>query len=39
MLKGYVEKDGCDLMVVVNIHLIQRSFAIRLQARDLGLAG
>jgi transcriptional antiterminator RfaH len=38
-LKGYLEKDGCDLMFVVNIHLIQKSFAIRVQASDLELAG
>ena len=38
-LKGYMEKHGCDLMFVVNIHLIQKSFAIRVHATDLELAG
>ena len=34
-LEGYVEKDGCDLRFVVNIHLIQRSYSISVQASDL----
>ena len=34
-LEGYVEKDGCDLKFVVNIHLIQRSYSISVQASDL----
>jgi hypothetical protein len=37
--KATYEKDGCDLMFVVNIHLIQRSFAVRVQPSDLELAG
>lgn len=36
-LEGYVEKDGCDLIFVVNIHSIQRSFSIRVEATDLVL--
>jgi transcriptional antiterminator RfaH len=38
-LKGYVEKDGCDLLFVVNIQVIQRAFAIPVQASDLELGG
>jgi transcriptional antiterminator NusG len=37
-VKGYVEEDGDDLTFVVTIQLIQRSFAIRVQADDLELA-
>jgi transcription antitermination factor NusG len=37
-LKGYLEKDGCDLMFAVNIHLIQKSFAIRVQNNGLEFA-
>jgi transcription antitermination factor NusG len=38
-VKGYVEQDGGELTFVVTIQLIQRSFAIRVQANDLELAG
>jgi transcriptional antiterminator RfaH len=38
-LKGYVEKDGYDLLFVVNIKVIQRAFAIPVQASDLELSG
>jgi transcription antitermination factor NusG len=38
-LKGQVEKDGCDLLFVVSIQVIQRSFAIRVQANDLEFGG
>ena len=38
-VNGYVERDGGDLSFVVSIQLIQRSFAIRVQACDLELAG
>jgi transcription antitermination factor NusG len=38
-VKGYVEREGGDLSFVVTIELIQRSFAIRVQAGDLELAG
>jgi transcription antitermination factor NusG len=31
-VKGYEERDGCDPVFVVNIELVQRSFAIRMQA-------
>jgi transcription antitermination factor NusG len=37
-VKGYVEQDGGDLTFVVTIQLIQKSFAIRVQADDLELA-
>jgi transcription antitermination factor NusG len=37
-VKGYVEEDGGGLTFVVTIQLIQRSFAIRVQADDLELA-
>jgi transcription antitermination factor NusG len=38
-VKGYVERDGGNLTVIVSIQLIQRSFAIRVDAGDLALAG
>jgi transcription antitermination factor NusG len=38
-LKGYVEKDGHDLLFVVNIQVIQRAFAIPVQASDLEFGG
>jgi transcription antitermination factor NusG len=37
-VKGYVEQHGNGLTFVVTIRLIQRSFAIRVQADDLELA-
>jgi transcription antitermination factor NusG len=37
-VRGYVEQDGGDLTFVVTIQLIQKSFAIRVQADDLELA-
>jgi transcription termination/antitermination protein NusG len=38
-LKGYARMDACDLLFVVNIQVIQRSFAIRLQPSDLEFEG
>jgi transcription antitermination factor NusG len=38
-VKGHVQRDGGNLTVIVNIQLIQRSFAIRVDAGDLALAG
>lgn len=37
-VKGYVEQDKGDLTFVVTIELIQKSFAIRVQADELELA-
>ncbi len=37
-VRGYVEQDGGDLTFVVTLQLIQKSFAIRVQADDLELA-
>jgi len=37
-VRGHVEEDGGGLTFVVTIQLIQRSFAIRVQADDLELA-
>ncbi len=38
-VKGYVEHDEGNLIFVVTVQLIQKSFAIRVQADDLELAG
>jgi hypothetical protein len=38
-LKGYVEKDGYDPLFVVDIQVIQRAFAIPVQASDLEFCG
>jgi transcription termination/antitermination protein NusG len=34
-VKGRVERDGDDLTLVVTLRLIQRSFAVRVQAADI----
>jgi transcription antitermination factor NusG len=37
-VRGYVEREGNDMTFVVSIQLIQKSFAIRVEANDLELA-
>ena len=38
-IKGWVEQDGGDLSFVITLELIKKSFAIRVNACDLELAG